>query len=410
LETTAAIARKIAEVIRGDGGRLQSILIKQLHDFQLAEDSLQDAYEAALVHWKRSGLPGNPQAWLLRAAKRKAIDRLRRIRNFERKQDDFRVLSELQSSDAEIGDVGEIPDERLALIFTCCHPALDQNVSVALTLRTLCGLTTEDIARAYVTPVETMAQRLVRARHKIAKAKIPYSVPDTAQLGERMNAVLDVIYLIFNKGYDAGDAIFSEEAIRLTRLVNSLLPQTAEVEGLLALMTLQQSRRRARIDEQGEIVTLEHQNRQLWDHELIAEGLLLLQTALPRGQLGVFQLQAAISAVHAESESFGTIDWPQIEQLYRLLYRIRPNPIFEINRAVALSYMNGPADALSLLETLEDEVKNYQPFHAAKAHLLERLGRNREALVVYQQAYSISNTDAERSFMSRKIAALVMLS
>lgn len=407
----ASIRQAIDETARADGGRLLASLIGQLGDFQLAEDCLQDALESALTHWRRNGVPRMPAAWLMRTARRKAIDRLRRAANFRRKQAEYATLLELETTEPEIEDDSGIPDERLRLIFTCCHPALDEATRVALTLRTLGGLTTTQIARAFVVSEEAMAQRLVRARRKIAKAGIPYEVPDAERWQERLDAVLTVLYLIFNEGYVAsGDRYIRtdlcDEAIRLARIVMSLKPAEPEIEGLLALMLLHNARRGARLSADGTLIPLEDQDRDLWNKSAIAEGLHLTEAALRRGHAGPFQIQAAISAVHAEAPAAGATDWAQIVLLYDELKRYRDNPVYELNRIAAIAHTRGPAAALALLTPLEAELASYQPLHALKADLLRRIGDPAAATRAYDTAIRLSANAADRQFLEGRRAAL----
>ncbi|WP_423602102.1 RNA polymerase sigma factor [Sphingomonas sp. MS122] len=403
----AAVAAAIEAIVRHDGGRLLSLLIANLRDFQLAEDSLQDAVESALVHWQRSGVPGSPSAWLMRTARRKAIDRIRRAANFQAKSAELAALIELDNSAAEGDGEDAIADERLKLIFTCCHPALDRQTSVALTLRSIAGLRTEEIARAYLVSHESMAQRLVRARHKIARAGIPYSVPGPEDWPARVDALLAVIYLIFNAGYAASSEAYlridlCEEAIRLCRILVTLIPNDAEVEGLLALMLLHRSRFGTRVGALGEIVTLERQDRSRWDRAAIDEGTALLVRALRRGRPGAYQLQAAIAAVHAEAASFAQTDWQEIALIYDALIAVQPNPVFELNRVVALSYAEGPEAALARLAPLGTALAGYQPYHAVRADLLARVGRIEPARQAFEAAIRLSASDAERQYLVRR--------
>jgi RNA polymerase sigma-70 factor (ECF subfamily) len=408
MSTTASspVADEIERIARDDGGRLLSCLIAILRDFQLAEDSLQDAMESALVHWQRSGMPTSPSAWLMRTARRKAIDRIRRAANFRSKSAQLAALIALDEEPQPAAeDEAPIADERLKLIFTCCHPALDHTTSVALTLRSICGLKTEEIARAYLVSADSMAQRLVRARHKIARAGIAYEVPGPDGWGVRLEAVLAVVYLIFNEGYAASSdrhlrVDLCDEAIRLCRILVALVPHEPEIEGLLALMLLHHSRAGTRLGTLGEIVTLEHQDRSQWNAQFIKEGAGLLVKALRRGRPGSYQLQAAIAAVHAEAESFARTDWQEIALIYDALIAVQPNPVFELNRIVALSYAEGPAAALNRLRIVEAALASYQPYHAVRADILARLGDVEKARQAFETAIQLSGTDEERNYLA----------
>jgi RNA polymerase sigma-70 factor, ECF subfamily len=409
--------------------RVLATLISRFHDFELAEDVLQDAYISALEHWPADGVPSNPGAWLLTTARNKAIDRLRRRKKWI---DDtaYEDLAREPQQDADHSpmnstpDEADFPDERLKLIFTCCHPALSEDAQVALTLRTLGGLSTEAIAHAFLTPTAAMAQRLVRAQRKIRDAGIPYEVPDGAQLGARMAAVLATLYLIFNEGYNTrtGDAPvrrdLSAEAMRLCRL---LLQLTAakdvrtevrfyqpELMGLLALMLLHDARHAARTDKDGRLVLLEEQDRGLWNRPQIESGQSLLMDALARRNPGPYQLQAAISAVHCEAAQPEDTDWPQIVGLYDALLTILPTPVIQLNRAAALSYAEGPAAALNTIETqqLERELGAYHYVHATRADCLRRLGLHHDARLAYERALELCDNAAEREFLSTRIASL----
>ncbi|MBL0374665.1 RNA polymerase subunit sigma-24 [Rhizobium sp. KVB221] len=406
-----SVPAAIEAIARADGGRLLSHLVGDIRDFQLAEDSLQDALESALIHWGRNGLPASPQGWLMQTARRKAIDRLRRASNFRVKSVEIAQLIELENQSDEEVYMGPIADERLKLIFICCHPALDRKTCVALTLRSVCGLKTEEIADAYLDGHDAMAQRLVRARHKITKAGIAYEVPEPDGWAERLESVLAVIYLTFNEGYASGSeahirANLCEEAIRLGRLLKDLCPWEAEVEGLLALMLLHHARRVARLGPSGEIVSLEDQKRKLWDRVLIDEGAALVDMALRRGRAGPYQLQAAIIALHSEAPSFGETDWQQIAALYRALATTAENPVFELNRIVAISYAESAERALSMLGPLAQALAQYQPFHAVRADLLVRTGGHEEARAAYKSAIALSQSNAEKLFLAAKMQAL----
>ncbi|MGJ8570509.1 MAG: RNA polymerase sigma factor [Hoeflea sp.] len=406
-------AREAIEVLaRDDTGRLLGALLRDTRDFQLAEDCLQEALESALVHWSRNGLPAAPGGWVLQTARRKAIDRFRRARNFSRKAEEYGLLIELDRETVDSDEPATIPDERLRLIFTCCHPALDAKTRVALTLRTLCGLTTREIARAFLDREETMAQRLVRARHKITKAGVPFEIPEPEQWAERLDSVLAVIYLTFNEGYTAtarSDLLRRDlclEAIRIGRLMLELVPDDAECEGLLALMLLNHSRAQARLGESGRMIPLDCQDRDLWHSGEIDEGCALLDRALKRAHPGLFQLQAAISALHAKAPSHVETGWPEIVLLYEAMHRLSPNPVYLLNRAVAVSYVAGTEDALNALDALEAELSGYQPFHAAKADFQRRMERFAAARLSYLRALDLSENESEKEFLRSRLASV----
>lgn len=402
-------AGAVEKLARTDRGRLLSNLVGALRDFQLAEDSLQDALEAALVHWQRGGLPRSPAAWIMQTARRKAIDRLRRSASFRARQAEIGHLIELDSLDGVEEVEDQIGDDRLKLIFACCHPAIESKARVALTLRSVCGLTTEEIADAFLDSRDAMAQRLVRARQKITAAGIPFAVPGPEEWNDRLESVLAVIYLIFNEGYaSSGErhirANLCLEAIRLGRLLDGLRPKEPEIEGLLALMLLHHARHASRLDADGAVVTLENQDRSLWHRTEIAEGGSMVELALKRGRPGPYQLQAAVAAIHAEAPSFEDTDWDEIALLYGVLCRMSPNPVYELNRSVAISYRDGPEPALARLAPLAPILRQYQPFHAVHADLLARLGRLQEARMAYQLAHDLSQSQAERLFLRKKLA------
>lgn len=406
-------ARKAIEALaRAETGRLLGALLRDVRDFQMAEDCLQEALESALLHWSRNGLPDSRAGWVLQAARRKAIDRFRRARNFDRKAEEYGLLIELDQQALSREEPPEIPDERLRLIFTCCHPALDSKTRVALTLRTLCGLTTREIARAFLDATEAMAQRLVRARHKITKAGIPFAIPEPDHWAERLNSVLSVIYLIFNEGYSAtaGPDLLRHdlclEAIRLGRLMLELAPGDAECEGLPALMLLNHSRAQARIDDHGRMIPLDQQDRSLWSGSEIDEGSRTLERALARRRAGLFQLQAAISALHAEATSHADTDWHQIVLLYETMHARSDNPVYLLNRAAALSYAHGADQALEALGAVEATLGGYQPFHAARADLLRRTGQFEAARQSYRRAIELSGNESERQFLASRMAAM----
>lgn len=396
-------------VYREERPRALATLIRLLRDFDLAEEMLQEAFAAALQQWPRDGAPRNPGAWLVSAARHKAIDRLRREKRLAARQAEIAYLGDVAVAARE-GDE-PLPDDILRLIFTCCHPALAFEAQVALTLKTLCGLSVEQIARAFLVHVPTMAQRLVRAKGKIRGARIPYVVPEREEVGDRLDGVLRVVYLVFNEGYAAtsGDALVRRElcgeAVRLGRLLRELLPRATEVAGLLALMLLQDSRRAARLDAQGEIVTLEEQDRSLWDRSQIAEGESLAQDALRRGGAGFYAVQAAIAALHAHAARAEDTDWPQIAALYSLLLRVHPSPVIALNHAAAVAMGERLDRGLRLVEQLEasGDLQGYHLLPAAKADILRRLGRPGEAAAAYERALQLVTHDAERRYLERRL-------
>ena len=403
------LEQAINRIVQEEWGRILAALTKSTGNLQLAEDSLQDAVESALLHWSKQGLPDSPAAWLIQTARRKAIDRLRRDSNFARMQPEISYLIDLQNK-ADMEDFEVIPDKRLELIFTCCHPAIEEKTKVALTLRTLGGLSTEEIARSFLDKPQTMAQRLTRSKQKIALAGIPYEIPNAEDLPERLNAVLRVIYFIFNEGYQASSGKLitrgdlADEAIRLCRVITSLLPNQPETTGLLALMLLHDSRRFARQNAFGEIVSLEDQNRQSWDKQKIAEGTELIKVALSQQKVGPYQLQAAISAVHAESQQWQNTDWTQIAALYQLLYSLQPTPVVKINQAVAVSYAQSAKDGLALLDTIAQsaDIHSYQPYHAARADILKRAGQFEGANAHFDKAIELTQNIAEKQFLQAR--------
>ncbi len=411
----------VEQIFREESGRVLGALINTLGDFDLAEDAFQETLITALEHWPVDGIPQNPAAWVTTVARRKAIDRLRRAKVGARKQALLIELLRTEQADEEPDvDAHAIPDERLKLIFTCCHPALALEAQLALTLRTLGGLTTEEIAHAFLVPVPTMAQRLTRAKNKIREARIPYQVPPVPMIPERLEAVLKALYLIFNEGYAAthGEDLIRHtlcaEAIRLTRVLIDLLAhepdlcEDAEALGLLALMLLHDSRRAARVDAQGDMILLDEQDRSLWNRRQIDEGLAQLDRALGIRQPGPYQIQAAISALHAQAAQPADTDWPQIAALYTSLARLTPSPVIELNRAVALGMAHGPLYGIMLLDQLklEDELGEYHLFHAARADLLRRAGWLPAARAAYMHALTLCQNRAERVFLSRRLVAL----
>jgi RNA polymerase sigma-70 factor, ECF subfamily len=407
------ISARVEEVYRRESRRVLATLIRLLGDFTLAEDALHDAFTAAVERWPRDGVPANPRAWLVSAGRFRAIDAIRRRARFDASRGEITARLEERALTGFEPELDGVEDDQLRLIFTCCHPALAPEARIALTLREVCGLTTEEIARAFLTSTPALAQRIVRAKAKIRDARIPYQVPARSDLPDRLDAVLHVIYLVFNEGYSAssGDAVtradLSGEAIRLGRLLLELLPEP-EVMGLLALMLLHESRRRARTSEHGEVILLEDQDRGLWDRTLIAEGLELVERALSSRRFGPYTLQAAISAVHSEAATAASTDWTQIVGLYDVLLRASPSPVIELNRAVAVAMRDGPAAGLRLIDDLleRDELTGYHLSHAARAELCRRLGDSRGAETAYRRALELVRQEPERRFLERRLAAL----
>ena len=398
-------------VYRSDWGRIVATLIRQFGDFELAEDAVQDAFTAAIHQWPTDGIPESPRAWIIQTAKHKAIDRLRRQTRFEEKLTSYATSGLIETITEPNYDTDEIPDDRLRLIFTCCHPALALDAQVALTLRTLGGLETDEIARAFLVPSTTMAQRLVRAKRKIRDAGIPFKVPDTNDMPQRLDGVLTAIYLVFNEGYAPtyGEPLvradLCSEAIRLGRLLRNLMsPQApSEVTGLLALMLLHDSRREARLDEAGDLVVLEDQDRTRWNQKYIAEALPLVEEALS-SEPGQFALEAAISAEHCKATRAEYTNWVQIIRLYNLLEQITGSPIVALNRAVAVAMAEGPQPALVLIDSLASDLDEYHLLHAARADLYRRMGSSAEAAISYKRALELVTNESERKFLERRLS------
>ena len=406
------INETVNAVYVAESRRVLATLIRLLGDFEAAEEALHDAFRAALEQWPRDGVPGNPRAWLVSAGRFKAIDGMRRRSRFDQLDESGPVAEVAVEDTAAWADEESVEDDRLRLVFTCCHPALAPDAQIALTLREVCGLTTEEIAQAFLTPAPTLAQRIVRAKAKIRNARIPYRVPDPAELPARLGAVLRVIYLVFNEGYAASSGAsvtrhdLSSEAIRLGRLLVELLPE-AEARGLLALMLLHESRRAARSTPEGELILLEDQDRSLWDRALIDEGAELVEQALRR-PVGPYAVQAAIAAVHATARSSAETDWNEIVGLYDVLRRIEPSPVVELNRAVAVAMRDGPAAGISLIEAILErgDLTDYRPAHAARAELYRRLGSIDDARDAYRRAIALTKQAPERRYLERRLAEL----
>ena len=413
MTATDPVRDTVNAVYLSDSRRVLATLIRVLGDFDVAEEALHDAFRAALEQWPRDGVPENPRAWLVSTGRFKAIDGMRRRARFDALdeagvEDNFAVVDTEAWADEE-----SVEDDRLRLIFTCCHPALAPDAQVALTLREVCGLTTEEIARAYLMPAPTLAQRIVRAKAKIRDARIPYQVPTPAELPERLETVLRVIYLVFNEGYAASSGAsvtrhdLSAEAIRLGRLLVELLPEP-EAQGLLALMLLHESRRAARTSPEGELILLEDQDRSRWDRTLIAEGIALVERALSSRRFGPYTIQAAIAAVHAEAATPAATDWEEIVGLYDVLAEADSSPVIELNRAVAVAMRDGPAAGLALVEAIlaRGDLLDYRLAHAARADFCRRLGRTAEARTSYERALALSRQEPERRFLQRRLAEL----
>jgi RNA polymerase sigma-70 factor (ECF subfamily) len=412
--STEQIRELLDSLYRVDSGRILATLIRLLRDFDLAEEAMHEAFAAALSVWPKSGVPGNLRPWLISTARFKAIDTLRRRARFDASQAELVRYLEAQSNSPETSnDDNSLEDDRLRLIFTCCHPSLAPEAHVALTLREVCGLTTEEIAKAFLTTPRTLAQRIVRAKAKIRDERIPYEVPTPQELPGRLGAVLQVVYLVFNEGYSAAAgaevtrAELTGEAIRLSRLLAELQPEP-EVIGLLALMLLHESRRAARTSPTGELILLEHQDRSLWNREQIVEGVALLETALKSRRFGAYTLQAAIAAVHAEAESVAATDWAQIVALYDQLARIQPSPVVQLNRAVAIAMRDGPEAGLTQIDAVleQGDLANYYLAHSARADMYRRLGRSAEARSAYEKALALTQQEPERQFLQERIRQL----
>ena len=411
-DATQGVRERAEAIYRAESRRVFATLVRLLGDFDLAEEALHDAFRAALEQWPSEGVPANPRAWLVSAGRFKAIDGIRRRARFTSVED---VAEEVEAvvDESAVANDESIEDDRLRLIFTCCHPALAPDAQVALTLREVCGLTTEEIAQAFLSAAPTLAQRIVRAKAKIRDARIPYEVPGPDELPERLDSVLRVIYLVFNEGYSAssGGSVtrvdLSSEAIRVGRLLVALLPEP-EAIGLLALMLLHESRRAARSSASGELILLDDQDRSLWNRELIDEGSALVEQALASRRFGAYAIQAAIAAVHADAASTEATDWDEIAGLYDVLLRIEPSPVIELNRAVAVAMRDGPAAGLVLIEAIlaRGELADYHLAHAARADLHRRLGNARQARASYQRALALARQDPERRFLERRLAEL----
>ncbi|MBI4292641.1 MAG: RNA polymerase sigma factor [Betaproteobacteria bacterium] len=406
------VRERVEAIYRAESRRVFATLIRLLGGFDLAEEALHDAFRAALEQWPREGVPANPRAWLVSAGRYKAIDGIRRRARFDA-LDDVAEQVEVLAAEGPEWDGEGIEDDRLRLIFTCCHPALSPDAQVALTLREVCGLTTEEIAHAFLTPAPTLAQRIVRAKAKIRDARIPYQVPTQEELPERLDAVLRAIYLVFNEGYAASSGAsltrpdLSGEAIRLGRLLVDLLPEP-EARGLLALMLLHESRGAARMSATGDLVLLEDQDRSLWNQAQIAEGTALVERALSSRRFGTYSLQAAIAAVHAEAPDAAATDWSQIVGLYDALLRLEPSPVVELNRAVAVAMRDGPEAGLALIDAIlgRGELSDYRLAYAARADMCRRLGRRAEARAAYEHALALTRQQPERRFLERRLAEL----
>ena len=412
-DTSATIRDQIDELYRSESRRVFASLVRLLNDFDLADDAMHEAYAAAVEIWQKDGVPANPRVWLISTGKFKAIDLLRRQGRLKELQPEIASRLEEVADKNAARAATEIEDDRLRLIFTCCHPAIDPKLQVPLTLREVCGLTTEEIAHAFLTTKAAMAQRILRGKAKIRDAQIPYVVPSLRDLPERLDAVLSAIYLVFNEGYAAsqGESLvrvdLTAEAIRLVRLLLDLLPDP-EVKGLLALMLLHESRRESRVSKDGEIILLEDQDRALWDHKLMSEGTALVEQALQSRRFGAYTLQAAISAVHTQAATLAQTDWNQIVVLYSVLQRIDPSPVVELNRAVAVAMRDGPEAGLEIIDRIlsRGELCKYQFAHSARGELLRRAGKTSDALMAFQQALALARQEPEKRFLAARIKQL----
>jgi RNA polymerase sigma-70 factor (ECF subfamily) len=412
-DSTDRVRETVDAVYRSESRRVLATLIRLLDDFELAEEALHDAFAAAIQQWPKDGIPDNPRAWLVTTGRFKAIDSMRRRARFDASVGELARRLDAESTAPVEWEEPGVEDDRLRLIFICCHPALPAEARVALTLREVCGLTTEEIARAFLAAAPTVAQRIVRAKAKVRDARIPYQVPSQADLPERLDTVLQVIYLVFNEGYSASSGTsltrsdLAEEAIRLGRLLMELLPEP-EVMGLLALMLLHESRRTARTSPDGDVILLDDQDRSLWNREQIAEGSALVDRALSSRRFGPYTLQAAIAAVHAEAPTPSATDWTQITALYSLLQRVEPSPIVELNRAVAVAMRDGPSAGLALVDAIlaRGDLTDYHLAHSTRADLCRRLGRKEEARASYERALDLARQEPERRFLKRRLAEL----
>jgi RNA polymerase sigma-70 factor, ECF subfamily len=410
-DVAAHVRDRVDAIYRSDSRRVLATLIRLLGDFDLAEEALQDAFVAAVEQWAEKGIPANPRTWLISTGRFKAIDRLRHSARFE--SADGSALERLEAAATPELDEGGVEDDRLRLIFTCCHPALSPDAQIALTLREVCGLTTEEVARAFLAPAPTLAQRIVRAKGKIRDARIPYEIPSRSDLPARLDSVLHVIYLVFNEGYlaSSGESLtradLSGEAIRLARLLGELLPEP-EAMGLLALMLLHEARYRSRTTSSGEVILLEDQDRSLWDRTQIEEGVALVERALASHRFGPYTLQAAIAAVHAEASTASATDWAQIVGLYDVLLRADPSPVIELNRAAAIAMRDGPEAGLGLIDAIlvRGDLTDYHIAHAARGDLCRRAGRVDEAIADYERALALATQEPERRFISRRLEEL----